>query len=191
MSTAVGDLRERLALLTEAFAAVTLAALTQAGGLATATTATPHQLTTGDFTDVAGAAVAGYNGRKKVTVTGPLSFTFTVTSGLASPAGGTVTSTYWSDAQGGRRSSWNVVDTIPAQHVEYPRSPFETLVAGAVQSTTIHQFRVRPREDLRLPMRLRWTPSWGQDPRTLVLNRVDPISDGRQWSMLTASEVTS
>lgn len=71
----------------------TLSSLTSVGTVATATTPSAHNLLTGDFIYVDGATPDGYNtSNVAITVTGASTFTYTLaTSGLASPATGTIT----------------------------------------------------------------------------------------------------
>ena len=76
---------------------ITLTALSRAGTLATATTATPHGFATGDSVTIAGATARNppnFNGAKTVTVTGPSTFTYAVTNGGVTTSGtGTRTAT--------------------------------------------------------------------------------------------------
>ena len=76
---------------------ITLTALSRAGTLATATTATPHGFATGDSVTIAGATAGNppnFNGAKTVTVTGPSTFTYAVTNGGVTTSGtGTRTAT--------------------------------------------------------------------------------------------------
>lgn len=69
---------------------VTVATLVQSGGTATCTTSADHGFVTGDSIDFVGASPAAYNGAKSITVTGASTFTFTIGSGTASPATGTI-----------------------------------------------------------------------------------------------------
>jgi len=62
-----------------------LASLTRAGTTATATTEVPHTLLTGDSVTITGAVAANYNVTAIITVTGPTTFTYTVTNAGASP----------------------------------------------------------------------------------------------------------
>lgn len=68
----------------------TLTALTASGTTATATTTTPHGYLNGEEILITGANETGYNGIKTITVTGALTFTYTVSAGLSSPATGTI-----------------------------------------------------------------------------------------------------
>ena len=63
--------------------------LTQASGTATLTASAPHGLATNDYVVIRNAGVEGYNKVAQITVTSTTQFTYTVDSGLASPAGGT------------------------------------------------------------------------------------------------------
>lgn len=67
-------------------AALKISSITQAAGTATCTTATAHNLTTGDWVFIQDATALGYCGIVQVTVTGATTFTYAVNSGLTSPA---------------------------------------------------------------------------------------------------------
>jgi hypothetical protein len=64
----------------------TISALTQTGGLATLTTASPHGFVSGDYIQIEGVTPDGYNGDYYILVTGATTFTFICTSTLTSPA---------------------------------------------------------------------------------------------------------
>jgi subtilisin-like proprotein convertase family protein len=70
-----------------------IVSLTQTLGVATATTASTANLTTGEQVLVQGATNASYNGTFTVTVVDATHFTFTVTGNPASPASGPITAT--------------------------------------------------------------------------------------------------
>lgn len=65
----------------------TLSTITNSGSIATATTAAPHGLTTGNIAVISGATPAAYNGSFTVTVTGLSTFTYN----MASDPGGNAT----------------------------------------------------------------------------------------------------
>lgn len=65
--------------------------VTSSGTTATATVTTGHGLQTGDKVTISGLTPGGYNGTFTVTVTSATQFTYTVASGLATPATGTGT----------------------------------------------------------------------------------------------------
>lgn len=66
--------------------------ITQAAGTATVTH-TAHGLATNDYVTIRGAAPEGYNKQAQITVTGVNAYTYSVDSGLSSPATGAPTST--------------------------------------------------------------------------------------------------
>lgn len=67
--------------------------ITQSSGTATVTH-TSHGLATNDYVVISGANEVNYNGAKQITVTGTNSYTYAVDSGTASPATGTIVSSY-------------------------------------------------------------------------------------------------
>ena len=58
---------------------------------ATATTSSPHGLSTGNHVTIAGASPAGYNLTAAITVVTPTTFTYTVNGSLTTHANGTIT----------------------------------------------------------------------------------------------------
>ena len=62
----------------EPSAPVTLSGVTQVGGLATATSAAPHGITSGSMVTISGATPSAYNGTFAATVTSPTTFTYAV-----------------------------------------------------------------------------------------------------------------
>lgn len=69
---------------------ISISGITRAGATATATSATPHGLVTGQIVNIRGATQTEYNGDFVVTVTGASTFTYSVTGTPASPATGTI-----------------------------------------------------------------------------------------------------
>jgi hypothetical protein len=67
-----------------------VASITSSGTTATSTTTDPHGFLDGEQILITGAGEAGYNGVKTITLTGPKSFTYSVTAGLGTPATGTI-----------------------------------------------------------------------------------------------------
>jgi hypothetical protein len=67
---------------------LSVTSITRLGSTATATTSVPHGFTTGMTVSMAGASQSAYNGNKTITVTGPNTFTYTVSGTPSSPAGG-------------------------------------------------------------------------------------------------------
>ena len=157
MPKTLPNLRETLVIQTGAPDPVAVTSLTRSSLTATVLTATAHGFANGDFVTIAGAVPAGYNGKRKATVTGPSSFTYPVTDGtLATPATGTITATYASNAQGQVVADWDDYDTIFGEQVTVRAS--ERLQAQALQTTLEYRFRVHVRDDLTDRMRIRWTP---------------------------------
>jgi len=182
-------LRERLTVQENVPDAVAVTSLTRVTTTATVITATPHGYATGDFVTIALAVPAGYNGKVKITVTGASSFTYLVNGALATPATGTITVTYVSDAQGGRKIGWNTLDTIWAELL--PVRAMERLQAQALQAALDYRFRVHVRPDLTPEMRALWTPQWpaGSPLHTLEIHGIVPDGDGRQYLVLECGEI--
>lgn len=179
-----GLLRERLTIQSQDPQPRTVTSLTSTGTTATVTTSLAHGFTSGDYVTIAGASPSGYVGKVSVTVTGAKTFTYTVSSGLASPATGTITATYVSDAIGGSVTNWFTVVTLPAELV--PISSTERLQLAAIRSDTTYRFRVRVRSDLELTMQVLWTPNRPPAPsqQTLVITGIVPENDGRAYQFL-------
>lgn len=79
---------------------LSITTLSQAAGVATATTSAPHGLTTGASVTITGASPGAYNGTQ--TLTGAptaTTFTFAVAAGTASPATGTISGTVATDIE--------------------------------------------------------------------------------------------
>jgi head-tail adaptor len=188
-NTGAGTLREQLVIQENAPDPIPVTSLTRASATATAITAIDHGYTTGDFVTIAGAAPAGYNGKFKITVTGPATFTFTVSSLLATPATGAITVTYFSDAQGGKKIGWEEFDRIWAEMI--PMGAMERLQAQALTSRIDYKFRARTRPDITPEMRALWTPSWPPPAptHTLEIHGVLPWQDGRTYMVLECGEL--
>ena len=90
---------EKFAVFTKAFngqitpeVVKTVVSVTSTGTVATVTTTLAHGYYKGDTVNITGATPGGYNGAKVVTSTPSATvFTYTVTSGLVTPATGTIT----------------------------------------------------------------------------------------------------
>jgi SPP1 family predicted phage head-tail adaptor len=190
MPRTLPNLRETLVIQDGAPDPVAVTSLTRASLTATVQTATPHGLTNGDFVTITGAVPAGYNGKRKATVTGASSFTFPVTDGaLATPATGTITATYATNAQGQVIADWDDVATIFGEQL--PVRASERLAAQAIQTTLDYRFRVHVRGDLNTRMRVRWTPQWPPDSveHLLEIHGIAPEEDGQQFMILDCGEV--
>ena len=185
----IGQMRERLALQSPDPVALTVTSLTQAAGLATATTATAHGFASGDYATIVGATPAGYGGQVKVTVTSPTVFTFAVSSTLTTPSTGAITATFARDALGGPKPTYTTVDTVAAEAV--PIRALERLQAAAIQAETAYRFRIYARADVTAKWRVLWTPGFpaGSPLHTLQIHGVIPDGDGRRFMLIECSEV--
>lgn len=190
----IGALRETLVIQANTPLTVAVSTLTRTSVTATVTTTSNHGYLTGDYIQIAGATPDGYNGRWKATVTGATTFTYAVPNTLTTPATGTITAVYGSDAQGGRRIGWTTLRTapagIPAQLL--PLRAWERLQAQALQAQLDYRFRIRSRVDLTPQMRALWQPSWppGAPTHTLEIHGILPDGDGRTFQLLEVGELT-
>lgn len=192
-SRSLGLLRERLLVQRNDPPTLSLSSLTRSGTTATGTTAVPHGYVATDYATIAGSTVAGWNAKWKiVSVPSSTTFTFTCGSTLTTPATGTMTVVYTSNAQGGKGAHfWRTLDAISAEMI--PLGAMERLQIQAVQSSVSYRFRVRSRADLTPTMRLLWTPSWlpAAPRKTLAILGVLPCEDGRTYQYIEASEVAA
>jgi len=190
-SLAIGKLRETLVIQRNDPPSLSVSSLTRTGTTATLTTAVPHGYSVGDYVTVAGSAIAGWNVKwKLVTVPTSTTATFTVSSSLTTPATGTMTVTYTSNAQGGQGVNfWRTLDSVAAEMI--PLGAMERLQIQAVQSSVTYRFRVRARADVETTMRLLWTPSApaGAPRQTLAITGILPVDDGRVFQFLEAAKV--
>lgn len=147
-----GDLRSTVRLEKSNPVALALLSLTRVDAVATATTAVPHRYVNGDVVSIAGAAEAAYNGDKKVTVTGPSTFTFAVAGAPATPATGAITALFKHAAIGGTRQFWNTFATVPGS-VEIAPGAREALQAGQPIPQVVAEIQLRYRSDVTAKMR--------------------------------------
>lgn len=90
---------------------ITISSITRVSQTATATTASNHSLATNSIAVITGAVQAEYNGSFIITVTGPTTFTYTVTGAPATPATGSpVLNTYTIQPWGNVRGIGNFKD---------------------------------------------------------------------------------
>lgn len=188
MKTGAGALTELIAILTSAAVAVAVASITRSGQTATVTTSAAHGFSTGDYVTHAGASQAEYNVQAPVTVTGATTYTFAVSGSPASPATGTITSTYTSDSQGGAGSGWNTLATVFAKVRALSAS--EQLALGGVSAIGSYMVSIYYRADVTPKMRLSWTP-WGfTTAKVLEIHGVQPDPDDpRRLLQLSVGEV--
>lgn len=183
-----GELTEQLTIQSPTPVAVSVSSLTSAGGTATATTAAPHGYATGDFVTIAGADQAAYNGEVQVTVTGASTFTYPVAGGPATPATGTITATFTSDAAGGQGSGWHQLAVVWGSMTAL--SAAELLQAQAINSTQTYRAKIYYRPDVTPKMRILWTPYQFAAPKTLQIHGVLPDRDApRRFLILDVGEL--
>jgi head-tail adaptor len=185
----IGTMREMLAIQENVPDSISVTSLTRTSTTATATTATAHGYSSNDYVTIAGATPAGFNGKVKITVTGATTFTYPVVGTLATPATGTITVVYVSDAQGGRRIGWAPLTTIWAELL--PVRATERLQAQALQVQLDYRFRIQARADLTPEMRALWTPQWppSSPAHTLEIHGIVPDGDGRHYQILECGEI--
>ncbi len=98
-SCAIGDPCDLVQFLSKVYlfrgyataATLDVTSITRSSTTATVTTTAAHGLTSNNWVTIAAASPAGYNGVWQITVTGASTFTYTVSSGLTTPATGTIT----------------------------------------------------------------------------------------------------
>ncbi len=191
-SRAIGNMREELVVQRNDPPTVSVSSVTRSSATATATTASAHGYATGDYVTHAGADQTAYNGKAKITVTGPTTYTYPVSGSPATPATGTITAVYASNAQGGQGVNfWRTFDTIAAEMI--PIKASERLQLAAIQSDTTYRFRIYTRGDVVPSMRVLWTPNWPPDvtPKTLTITGVIPDDTMLAYQMLEAAEVAA
>ncbi len=195
-SNTIGDMRERLVVQRNDPPTLSVSSLTRSSTTATVTTTVPHGYLASDYVTIAGSLITGYNQKWKiVSVPSSTTFTFTCANTLTTPATGTITVTYTSNAQGGfgaNGSLWRTLDSIAAEMI--PLSVGERLQLQALQSDLRLRFRVRARADIDATMRLLWQPSapQGAQRQTLALTGPPlPCDDGRTFMYLEAAQVAA
>lgn len=193
--TAIGLMNQSLIVQRNDPPQIDVSSLTRSSTTATCTTATPHGFAATEYVTIAGCdgATTAWNAKFKiVSVTSTTVFTFTCSSALTTPATGTITVVYTSNAQGGQGNNyWRTLDSIWAESI--PLGVMERLQIQAVQSSVAYRFRVRVRADLEPTMRVLWTPSFPQGAlrQTLAINGILPVEDGRQFAYLECSQVAA
>jgi uncharacterized phage protein gp47/JayE len=89
-----GNIYQTQASLTIAAQSISVSSLARSGSTVTATTASDHNLATGQQVTIAGANETEYNGLVTITVTGTNTFIYTITGTPSTPATGTITAAY-------------------------------------------------------------------------------------------------
>jgi SPP1 family predicted phage head-tail adaptor len=189
-TTGAGELTEELTILTPTPVAVSIASLTRVTTTATVTTASPHGYSTGDFVTIAGAVETAYNGEFQIVVTGASTFTYQVAGNPTTPATGTITALFTSDAQGGQGSGFHTLATVWGNM--RPLSASELLQAQAVNSTQTYEGKIyyRVPQDITPKMRISWTPYGYTTPKLLEIHGVLPDkNEPRRFLILDVGEV--
>lgn len=169
---------------------IPVATLGRIGSRAEATTAAPHGLATGDYVAVAGAVPDGYNGtQRQVLVGSPTTFSYALADPLlATPATGTITATFRSDAQGGTQPGWYPGPLTWADM--QPMTAGERLQAAMIQSIAQYRAIVHYRPDLTPRMRIKWTRYQETAPRLLEVHSILPFAAApHQYLVIECGEV--
>lgn len=187
----IGRLTEPLILQSDDPPASVVTAIARTGPRADATTATPHGLTTGDYVAIRGATPDGYNGEQiQVVVVDDYAFWYGVDDALATPATGSITVDFRSDAQGGQGSGWWNVGVLYGQVVAL--SAVERLIAKGVAAIASYRVTIHYQPDVSPKMRLVWTKFAETTPRTLEIEGVFPHPDpdlAHRYLILECGEV--
>ena len=191
-TTPIGRLTEPLALQSQDPPSSVVTTLERTGLQATATTATPHGLTTGDYVQVAGAVPDGYNRASvQVVVVDPTTFWYVIDDDtLATPATGSITVDFRSDAQGGTGSGWWTIGQLFGQVV--PLTAAERLVVKSVASVVAYRVTIHYQPDVTPKQRLVWSKYLEPAPTTLEIEGVfgHPDPDlAHRYLILECSEV--
>lgn len=193
-SLSIGKMREALVVQTNVPPTLSVSSLTRSSTTATATTAVAHGFAVGDYVTFAGSTIVGWNTKFKiVTVPSATTLTFTCASTLTTPATGTITVIYTSNASGGQGANfWRTAWTEYAEAI--PLGAMERLQIQAVQSSVQYRFRVYTRAGRTAGQRILWTPSTeaGLARKTLVMTGPAlPCEDGRRFQYIEAAEVAA
>jgi len=172
----IGRMTEPLILQSDDPPSSTVATLERTGSRADAATATPHGLRTGDYVAIAGAVPDGYNGdQRQIVVVDDSHFWYTVDDTLTTPATGSITVDFRSDAQGGAGSGWWDVGVLYGQVQALSAS--ERLAAEAIASIATYRVIVHYQPDLSPKMRLKWLQFQTTTPTLLEIAGVLPHPD--------------
>ena len=169
---AMQRLDERFTFLANVPVPISVSSLSQAGGTATANTGAAHNFEAGDYVLVAGATPADYNGEVQIAISDADTFTYPVSGNPASPATGTITATFRSDASGGGTDVVRPFVTVSG-HM-HPLSADETLQAEAIQAITRYEAEIEYRPDITTKMQLSWTPFRHTVAKILEVQGVKP-----------------
>jgi SPP1 family predicted phage head-tail adaptor len=170
MADRLQRLDERFTFLTDVPLPIAVSAVTRVGTVATVDLGQPHGFNDGDYVEIAGAVPSAYNGEVQIDATDADSFTFTVSGNPATPATGTITALFKSDAQGGQGTGWRTHVTVSG-HM-HPLSASESLQAEAIQSIVRYEAEIEYRPDITPKMKLQWIPFRHTTPKVLEIHGV-------------------
>ena len=188
----IGRLTEPLTLPSADPPAAVITTLERIGFQATATTATPHHLTDGDYVEIAGAVPDGYNGGAvQVVVVDDTHFWYAVADDtLTTPATGAMTVDFRSDAQGGTGSGWWPIASLFGQVQALTAA--ERLVIKAVASLVSYRVTIHYQPGVAPTMHLLWQQYLEPATTRLEIAGVLPHPDpdlSHRYLILECSEV--
>ena len=177
--TGAGNLTELLTIQTVTPVAIAVTSITRTSTTATVTTTTVHGFTTGDYVTHAGAVETDYNIEAQVTVTNTTVYTYQVANSPTTPATGTITATYTSDASGGQQgdaeAGYYTLATVWGSVT--PLNARELLQAQSIGSAQTYKGRIYYRADVTPKMRIAWTPYMNTAAKSFEVHGVQPDPD--------------
>jgi head-tail adaptor len=171
-----GSMTEQITLLSSTPVPVSVTSITRVNQTATVTAAAAHGFTSGDYVSHAGAVQTEYNVEAQVTVTSPTVYTYEVSGTPATPATGTITTTYISNSSGGSGSPfYTLASGIWANIV--PFSANEQLAAGGISAIGSYVATIYYRADVSPTMRVSWRKYLEATAKTYEIHSVQPSKE--------------
>lgn len=193
----IGKLREPITVQENDPPVLSVVSITRSSTTATCTTTLAHGFLATDYVTISGCdgATTGYNAKWKiVSVPTTTTFTFTCSGAFPTPATGTITVVYTSNAAGGQGANGSLWRTLSTDYGEYiPLKSWESLQLRALQSDTTGRFRVHADAKWNETLRLTWVPSWpsGSARKTLTITGVIRDPDDLAYQILDVAEVSA
>jgi hypothetical protein len=194
----IGRMRERITAQRNDPPVLSVVSITRSSTTATVTTTLLHNYLSGDYVTIAGCdgATSSYNAKWKIVMVGSAApwFTFTCSSAFPTPATGTMTVVYTSNAQGGQGANGSLWRTLSTDYGEYiPLKSWESLQLRALQSDTTGRFRVHADAKWNERLRLQWIPSWpaGATRKTLSITGLIRDPENLAYQILDVAEVAA
>jgi head-tail adaptor len=183
----IGAFRDRLEILSATPPAIEVVSLGRVGTEAIGMTSAPHGFERGDYVVIAGATPLGYNGQRALLdVPSTTEFSYVVSDTLATPAAGSITVRYKSNAQGGVEGGPWSAGALWGEVVALRAS--ERLAAETVASTLAYRITTHYRPDLNETMTLEWRPYLEARPKELrIAGVVDHPDYPRQLVIIEAT----